>query len=63
MGEWVLEKCSVDCDNGYDSAMPYKCGGWQEMKREIVVRCEHLIVAGGGLLVCLIALWVAGRNG
>ena len=35
VGEWVPEECSVNCDNDYDSAMPYKCGGWQKTKREI----------------------------
>jgi len=34
---WVREECSVSCDDSCDPAMPYKCGGWQEMKREVVV--------------------------
>jgi nitrate/nitrite-specific signal transduction histidine kinase len=37
VGAWVPEECSVSCDDSCDPAMPYKCGGWQEMKREIVV--------------------------
>jgi hypothetical protein len=37
VGEWVPEECSVSCDNDCDPAMPYKCGGWQEMRREVVV--------------------------
>jgi hypothetical protein len=37
VGAWVPEECSVSCDNTCDPATPYKCGGWQEMKREIVV--------------------------
>merc|ERR1719443_2097475 len=37
VGAWVPEECSVRCDDSCDPAMPYKCGGWQEMKREIVV--------------------------
>ena len=37
VGEWVPAECRVSCANSHDSAMPYKCGGWQEMKREIVV--------------------------
>jgi len=37
VGAWVPEECSVSCDDSCDPAMPYKCGGWQQMKREIVV--------------------------
>jgi len=37
VGEWVPEECPVSCDNSHDSAMPCIRGGWQEMKREIVV--------------------------
>jgi hypothetical protein len=37
VGAWVPEECSVSCDDSCDPAMPYKCGGWQEMKREVVV--------------------------
>jgi hypothetical protein len=37
VGAWVPEECSVSCDDSCDPAQPYKCGGWQEMKREIVV--------------------------
>jgi hypothetical protein len=37
VGEWVPEECSVSCDDDCDPAMPYKCGGWQEMRREVVV--------------------------
>jgi hypothetical protein len=49
VGEWVPEECSVSCDDDCDPAMPYKCGGWQEMKRTVVVpndecgvRCPRL---------------------
>lgn len=34
---WVPEECSVSCDNDCDPTKPYKCGGWMEMRREIVV--------------------------
>jgi hypothetical protein len=37
VGAWVPEECSVSCDDDCDPSMPYKCGGWQEMKREVVV--------------------------
>jgi hypothetical protein len=37
MGDWVPEECSVSCDDSCVPAEPYKCGGWQEMKREPVV--------------------------
>merc|ERR1719446_1535698 len=37
VGAWVPEECSVSCDDSCDPATPYKCGGWQEMKREVVV--------------------------
>merc|ERR1719446_818118 len=37
VGAWVPEECSVSCDDSCDPATPFKCGGWQEMKREIVV--------------------------
>jgi hypothetical protein len=37
VGPWVPEECSVSCDDSCDAATPFKCGGWQEMKREIVV--------------------------
>merc|ERR1719446_823891 len=37
MGDWVPEECSVSCDDSCVPAEPYKCGGWQEMKREAVV--------------------------
>jgi len=37
VGPWVPEECSVSCDDSCDPTQPYKCGGWQEMKREIVV--------------------------
>merc|ERR1719443_2378854 len=49
VGGWIPEECSVSCDNDCDPAIPYKCGGWQEMKREVVVpnddcgvRCPRL---------------------
>lgn len=51
VGGWVPEECSVSCDDACDPATPYKCGGWQEMKREIVVpnddcgvRCPRLML-------------------
>jgi len=51
VGGWIPEECSVSCDNDCDPATPYKCGGWQEMKREVVVpnddcgvRCPRLIL-------------------
>jgi len=51
VGGWVPEECSVSCDNSCDPATPYKCGGWQEMRREIVVpndncgvRCPRLML-------------------
>jgi hypothetical protein len=37
VGGWVAGDCSKDCDDTCDPAQPYKCGGWQEMKREVVV--------------------------
>jgi hypothetical protein len=37
VGAWVPGECSVSCDDSCDPSMPYKCGGWQEMKREVVV--------------------------
>jgi hypothetical protein len=51
VGAWVPEECSVSCDDSCDPSQPYKCGGWQEMKREIVVpnddcgvRCPRLSI-------------------
>ena len=32
-----IDRCDV-CVTGLLSALPYKCGAWQEMRREIVVR-------------------------
>jgi hypothetical protein len=37
VGPWVPEECSVSCDDSCVPAEPFKCGGWQEMKREVVV--------------------------
>jgi len=37
MGDWVPEECSVSCDDSCVPAEPFKCGGWQTMKREAVV--------------------------
>jgi hypothetical protein len=37
MGDWVPEECSVSCDDSCSPQEPYKCGGWQMMKREPVV--------------------------
>jgi len=34
---WVPEECSVPCDDKCDPAKPFKCGGWQKMKRRVVV--------------------------
>jgi hypothetical protein len=49
VGPWVPEECSVSCDDSCEPTQPYKCGGWQEMKREPVVlnddcgiRCPRL---------------------
>jgi hypothetical protein len=52
---WVPEECSVSCDNDCDPTKPYKCGGWMEMRREIVVPNDEC----GGLpsLEPLQALW------
>jgi hypothetical protein len=37
VGAWVPEECSVSCDDSCVPTKPYQCGGWAEMKREIVV--------------------------
>jgi len=37
MDAWVAESCPVSCDDSCDAAQPFKCGGWQEMKRKAVV--------------------------
>jgi hypothetical protein len=37
VGNWVPGECSVPCDDSCDPKHPYKCGGWQELKRDIVV--------------------------
>jgi len=37
MDDWVPEACTVSCDDSCDPATPFKCGGWQEMKRKAVV--------------------------
>ena len=37
VGEWVPGECFVSRNNSHDSVIPYKCGGLQRMKREIVV--------------------------
>jgi len=37
MDDWVAEACAVSCDDSCDPATPFKCGGWQEMKRKPVV--------------------------
>jgi hypothetical protein len=45
VGAWVAAECSVSCDNECNPAKPYKCGGWQEMKRETVVPNDDCGVA------------------
>ena len=45
------EECSVSCDNSYDSDMPYKCGGWQGMRREIAVHNDDRGVKCSALCV------------
>jgi hypothetical protein len=37
VGDWVPAECSVSCDDSCDPRKPYQCGGWQEMRREVVV--------------------------
>jgi hypothetical protein len=37
VGGWVPAECSVSCDDTCEPTKPYKCGGWQEMRREVVV--------------------------
>jgi len=37
MDAWVPEPCSVSCDDTCDPSQPFKCGGWQMMKRKAVV--------------------------
>jgi len=37
VGDWVPEECSVSCDDSCDPSKPYQCGGWQTMRREVVV--------------------------
>jgi len=37
VAEWVPGGAALVAKNSHDSAMPSKCCGWQEMKREIVV--------------------------
>lgn len=37
MDAWVPESCSVSCDDSCDPSQPFKCGGWQMMKRKAVV--------------------------
>jgi len=37
VGAWVPEECSVSCDDSCVPTKPYQCGGWQEMRREVVV--------------------------
>jgi hypothetical protein len=51
VGAWVPAECSVSCDDSCEPTQPYKCGGWQEMHREIVVpnddcgvRCPRLML-------------------
>jgi len=71
VGAWVPEECSVSCDNSCDPAMPYKCGGWQEMKREIVVpnddcgiRCPRLsLYKRCGQFHCPINCWMSEWSG
>jgi hypothetical protein len=44
MASWVPSECSVSCDDSCDPAKPYICGGWQQMRRDVVVRnntCGH----------------------
>jgi hypothetical protein len=45
MSSWVPGDCvvpgregqTIQCDDSCDASKPYKCGGWQEMTREVVV--------------------------
>jgi len=37
VGDWVPEECSVSCDDSCDPTKPFACGGWQTMRREVVV--------------------------
>ena len=71
VGAWIPEECSVSCDNSCDPALPYKCGGWQEMKREIVVpnddcgiRCPRLsLYKRCGQYHCPINCWMSEWSG
>lgn len=37
VGAWVPGECSVSCDDSCNPRKPFECGGWQEMKRDVVV--------------------------
>jgi hypothetical protein len=38
---WVREECSVSCDDSCDPRKPFECGGWQEIKREVVMQSDQ----------------------
>lgn len=35
---WVREECSVSCDDSCNPRKPFECGGWQEIKRDVVAQ-------------------------
>lgn len=35
--DWSVGSCSVDCDDTCPQDDPYKCGGWQQLTRAVVV--------------------------
>lgn len=35
--DWVPESCSKSCDDSCSVSNPFKCGGWKQMTREIMV--------------------------
>jgi len=40
VANWVPGECSVSCDDSCNPNTPYRCGGWQEMTRDVVVNTD-----------------------